>query len=71
MTRPRADHSPGVRTATSVVPTLRLDTAAVLEELMSAMDVPIDPPPAAAPPAATATSTARAVPYPSWVALAG
>jgi hypothetical protein len=54
-----------------VAPTLRLDTAAVLEELMSAMDVPIDPPSATAPPAATATCTARAVPYTSRVALAG
>ena len=38
---------------------------------MSAMDVPIDRPSAAAPSAAAATGTARAVPYTSWVALAG
>ncbi len=56
---------------TSPAPRLRLDTAAVLEELMSAMDVSIGRPPAAAPSAAAGTSTARAVPYTSWVALGG
>ena len=38
---------------------------------MSAMDVPIDRPSAAATTAAAATSTARAVPYIFRVALAG